>query len=97
MRVGRKRAVRAGLYRRRLAREFPIGLNEDIDLNPAIADRILQFVAEKTGTAFQLDTLGQGPPDENGAPTYNAIPVAGQGPPIYIFFAGTHFSPAWPK
>ena len=85
----------AQAYRRRLAGEFPVGLNEDIELTPAIAARILQFVAERTGRSNQLYILAEGPRDQNNRPTYDAASLAGHGAPIFIFFAGTHFSPAW--
>jgi hypothetical protein len=92
--ISREQAM---VYRQRLWRLAPeAGLSGDVTLTANVARHILAFVNERNGGHYQLSAL-QEAPQQGGQPSYVAAAVAGQGSPIFIFFAGAHFSPAWPK
>lgn len=80
-------------YRARLG--IPPG--GDIDLTPGIAVQILNFVSEHTGGNYTLYVVHEGVPNNNGEPQHDVTKHADNGgvSPLFIFFAGTHFSPAW--
>lgn len=87
----------AAAYRQRLWREAPeAGLSGDVTLTANVAQRILAFVHERNGGHYQLNAL-QEAAGQGGQPGFVPVAVAGQGTPIFIFFAGAHFSPAWRK
>ncbi|MEL6538707.1 MAG: hypothetical protein AAFQ98_25030 [Bacteroidota bacterium] len=68
----------------------------DIDLTRTLARRILGLVTARTGRQYILNTVNEGPRDASDRPTFGTAELTrnGNGTPIYIFFAGTHFSPA---
>jgi hypothetical protein len=82
-------------YRRLLS----IGLGGDNDLTPDMAKRILNLVTEKTNKRYTLYTVQQGAPDARGTPLHGVTELTNNdgANPLFLFFAGTHFSPAWPK
>ncbi|RKP46843.1 DUF4157 domain-containing protein [Trinickia fusca] len=75
----------------------PVGY---LDLNnPALAARLLELLRQRTGESFTLYSVHEVPASQ-GSTAYGVTPVAGDEGnlrKIYVFFAGVHFSPAFPR
>jgi hypothetical protein len=85
-------------YRQILIRDCHVPRDGDIELTRDVATRILQLVTERTRDTYQLNEVHEDArDDEADAPRHALTALAENGGrrPIYIFFAGNHFSPAW--
>jgi hypothetical protein len=71
--------------------------DEDIDLTPAMARQILDLVTQQTGTAYTLYVVHEDASDDEPAHGVTKLTDNGGDNSLFIFFAGTHFSPAWHK
>jgi|GEM_PF-3821188 len=82
-------------FRNRLTREQGIPAEGDLDVEDrGIAQHILAGVTRQTGQGYSLNTVQE---DVDGGILVTEIARTGDGAnSIYIFFAGTHFSPVWP-
>lgn len=84
------------------AAEYRAGLGiapgGDIDLTPQIALAILNLVSNVTGTNYSLYVISEDVRENELAPAEHNVQLRasnGGGTPLFIFFAGRHFSPAW--
>lgn len=83
-----------------IRQELGITGSGDIDLTPQLALEILNKLKQRTGKNYTLHLLREEVrEDEYAEPDYAVDEYAstGGGLSIFIFFAGTHFSPAWHK
>lgn len=78
--------------------ELGISPGGDIDLTSDVAKRILDLVTKKTGKKYALYDVHE-QHDEHSSTQHATTKLTDNGGsnPLYIFFAGTHFSPAWRK
>ncbi len=70
----------------------------NIDLTPQVAQNILNLVTARTQHRYTLYVVHEGVRQDPQAPAVHGVTtLAGNGgtSPLFIFFAGTHFSPAW--
>lgn len=92
-------AEQAIIYRQQLAQTNNISLNGDIDLERHnLAQALLQLVTNVTNIGYTLYVVQEDARDEDEGGQHLVTPVAqtgNGGRPIFVFFAGTHFSPAW--
>lgn len=83
----------AQIYRQSLN----VGPDGDIDLTPATAQQILNLVTQQTGERYTLYVVHEDVSDDNPRHGVTKLTDNGGGSSLFIFFAGTHFSPAWHK